>query len=119
MSHLKESLILGFSQDTIAVSGTRPYELIFPLVTPISFTTSSVAASQGWFTGTAATLVWTIRKEINTPGSIGTINLSSGGVVTFTISPITLDVGEVITIVPPASLSGASGSLGVSLIGER
>ena len=64
MSHLKESLILSFTQDTIAVSGTTPYELIFPIVTPFTFT-SLIVGSQGWFTGTApatGNIVWSIRE---------------------------------------------------------
>jgi hypothetical protein len=120
MSHLRSSIIIAFTQSSINSSTARAYELIFPVVTSFSFTTSSITDSQGWFNGTGAAVSWTVREEITTGGSIGTIDLSAGGVVTFSISPITLSPGDVLTIVPPASAGAAVGSaIGVSLIGER
>ena len=124
MSHLRSSIIIGFTQSNINSSSARPYELIFPVVTTFKFTTSSIADSQGWFNGTGAAVAWDVREEY-TGGtwvgtSIGTINLSAVGAVTFNISPITLNPGDVLTIVPPAAAGAAVGSaIGVSLIGER
>ena len=120
MSHLKTSLIIGFTQSNISSSSVRPYELIFPIVTPFSFTASSISDSQGWFTGTGAAVSWIVREEYTVGGSIGTIDLSAGGVVTFSISPISFNPGDVLTIIPPASAGAAVGSsIGVCLIGER
>lgn len=118
MSHLKESLILSFTRHGLQ---TDKYELIFPVVTPFTLL-SGLSSSTGWYTGgnPSSNIDWIIREEITEAAQIGTITLTTAGAVTFTFtSTKNINIGDVITITSPSSTQTATGSIGVSIVGER
>lgn len=121
MSRLKEPLILTFTVNTPA---TNLYELIYPCVTTVSFNID-FNGSKSWIdtTGNNPTtpISYTVKNEI-TSNTIGTIDISTGGVITFDTDPdlyLDVGVGDVISVQAPSTLYTFSKSFGISLVGER